>query len=72
MLLRTSRERHGHDPFLPHKMFIIMIGGAIGLAGMAFEVSWLVYVAIGVLAIAVVLSWVQKRRSDAVDDSGGE
>jgi len=62
MMLRTSRDRRGHDPLLPHKMFILMIGGAIGLAGMAFEISWLVYVAIGVLAIAVIISWVQKRR----------
>jgi membrane protein implicated in regulation of membrane protease activity len=61
MFFITSRDRRGHDPLLPHKMFIVMIGGALGLAGMAFEQSWLVWAAIAVLAVVMVISLVQRR-----------
>lgn len=63
MIFRPSREKRGPDPFLPHKMFIMLFGGALGLAGMAFQLGWLVYTAVGVLAIVFVLDIVNKRRS---------
>ena len=78
MFFRASRQRRGHDALLPHKMFLVMIGGALGLAGMAFEQGWLVWAAIGVLAIVMVISLVQRRsagesaesRADSEGDAG--
>jgi membrane protein implicated in regulation of membrane protease activity len=69
MFFRASRDRRGHDPLLPHKMFMVMIGGALGLAGMAFEQRWLVWAAIGVLAVVLVVSLVQRRRADGSAES---
>lgn len=71
MFFRPSRERRGPDPLLPHKMFIVMIGGALGLAGMAFEQSWLVWAGIAVLAVVLFISLVQRRQEGGRADRQG-
>jgi membrane protein implicated in regulation of membrane protease activity len=71
MFFRASRARRGHDALLPHKMFMVMIGGALGLAGMAFEQRWLVWAGIAVLAVVLVISLVQRRQEGGRADRQG-
>jgi hypothetical protein len=54
MIFRPSRTR-GDDRFLDAKVLIFTAGAACGLAGIAFDLGWLIYVAIGVLGIGLLL-----------------
>ena len=53
------------------RVVLLVIGASIGLAGMILELSWLVYVAIGVLAaggiLAILRRW--KIRQSERDES---
>ena len=60
MIFRPSRTR-GDDRFLDAKMLIFTLGAALALAGMAFELGWLVYVAIAVLVVGLLLRFVRNR-----------
>ena len=54
MIFRPSRTRRD-DRFLNEKMLIFSVGAVCAIAGIAFELGWLVYVAIGILAIGMLL-----------------
>ena len=53
------------------RIVLLVVGASIGLAGMMLEISWLVYLAIGVLAvggiIAILRRW--KIRQSERDES---
>ena len=53
------------------RVVLLVIGASIGLAGMMLEISWLVYVAIGVLAVGGILAILRrwKIRQSERDES---
>jgi hypothetical protein len=59
------------DPTQEIRVVLLVIGASIGLAGMMLNVSWLVYVAIGVLAIGGILAIIRrwKIRQSERDES---
>jgi uncharacterized membrane protein YuzA (DUF378 family) len=61
-LFRPSRERTGHDPeTVGQRMTIFVIGAVVAVAGIASGTSWIIYIAVGILAIGVLLRVAQKR-----------
>lgn len=44
------------------------VGLGAGIAGMALELRWLVWVAVGLLLVAFGLRFADKKREDALDD----
>lgn len=69
-LFRPSREKRGPDPYLDWKIGLFMVGGAAGVTGMALEKSWLVGVAIGLLAIGFVLRFLPRPDGDTTEPDG--
>jgi len=63
MIFRPSRTR-GDNRFVDEKMAIFAIGAACAVVGMALELSWLIYVAIGVLVIGFLLRFLPDGRQD--------
>lgn len=60
-LFRPSRSPA--DPAtLGHRMIIFVIGAIVALAGIASGTSWIIYIAVGILAIGVILRLAQRRR----------
>jgi|GEM_PF-3581938 len=66
MILRPSRQCRGEDPHLQTRMLIFVAGAVLALTGIRTERSWLVWIAVAVLATGVLLGWVG-RRGDRVD-----
>jgi len=61
-LFRPTRERTGHDPdTVGHRMTIFVIGAIVALAGIASGTSWIIYIAVGILAVGVILRVAQRR-----------
>lgn len=61
-MFRPSRKRReGEDRFLAWKIGLFAIGAGAGFAGMALSLSWLVWVAVAVLAVAVLLRFLPAR-----------
>jgi membrane protein implicated in regulation of membrane protease activity len=48
------RGRGGPDPHLDLKMLAFVVGAALALAGIAFEVAWLVTAAIVLMAAVMI------------------
>ena len=62
-LFRPTRERTGHDPqTVNHRMTIFVIGAIVALAGIASGTSWIIYIAVGILAVGVILRVAQRHR----------
>lgn len=62
-MFRVSRGRSDGDGFFAIKAVLLAVGAGLGIAGMAYDVSVLVWAAIGVLAVAVILRVVGRRRA---------
>ena len=61
-MFRPSRKkREGEDRFLAWKVRFFVTGAAAACAGMAMSLSWLVWVGVAVLAVAVVLRFLPAR-----------
>ena len=61
-MFRPSRERkEGEDRFLAWKVALFISGAAVAFAGMALSWSWLVWVGIAVLVVALVLRLLATR-----------
>ncbi|MXW18607.1 MAG: hypothetical protein F4139_12515 [Gemmatimonadetes bacterium] len=61
-MFRPSRKRReGEDRFLAWKVQLFLIGAAAAFAGMAMSLSWLVWVGIAVLLVAMVLRFLNVR-----------
>ena len=54
--------RGGPDPHLGIKSIVFVIGAALALGGMVFEVGWLITVAIVLLAVALVGARIARGR----------
>ncbi|MGH7446796.1 MAG: hypothetical protein ACRELT_04510 [Longimicrobiales bacterium] len=61
-IFRPSRQRSDGYETLGHRMTIFVIGAIVGLAGIASGTSWIIYIAVGILAVGVLLRVAQKRR----------
>lgn len=77
MILRPSRGRRGEDPHLQTKMRIFAAGAVIAVTGIATGRSWLVWVAVAILAFGAVLGLVGRSkggsgepRDNTEDDEG--
>ena len=61
-MFRPSRKRReGEDRFLAWKVQLFLIGAAAAFAGMAMSLSWLGWVGIAVLLVAMVLRFLNVR-----------
>ena len=64
-MFRASRgDLTGADRFFAIKAVLFVLGASLGIAGMVTETGWLVWIAIGVLAVAIVVRLVGSRRAD--------
>jgi hypothetical protein len=61
MIFRPDRDRRGVDRDLDVKMLIFVVGAALGIAGMARGIDWLVYAAIVVLGLGALLRLLSRR-----------
>ena len=59
-LFRPSRSPTGTG-MLRHRMTIFVIGAMVALAGIASGTSWIIYIAVGILAVGVVLRLAQRH-----------
>lgn len=73
MLFRPDRRRRAADRTLPHRMALFATGAGLALAGMLWQRSVLVIIAIVVLTIGVALGRLERRthERDAADDPAG-
>lgn len=67
-----SRGRKGPDRYYPAKAAILILGTGLLLAGIRSDTGWLVTVAIGLLAVAVLLRFLPQNPSDDDADSDSE
>ena len=44
-----------------HRMTIFVIGAIVALAGIASGTSWIIYIAVGILAVSLILRVAQRR-----------
>ena len=68
-MILPSRGRKGRDRYYRAKLTIFAAGTLLLLAGIRLGKDWLVNVAIGVLAAAVVLRFLPQKQADDVGDS---
>jgi hypothetical protein len=68
----VRRNRRGPDPHLGLKTTAFTIGAALALAGMVFELGWLITAAIVLLAATLIGARVARARRSNGDDLGGE
>jgi hypothetical protein len=64
VLFRPRRGDTGPDRSLDHRMLLFAIGAALALVGIAFDLGWLVYIAIATLAAGAILGIIRQRRHD--------
>ena len=67
-----SRGRKGPDHYYAAKLAIFVVGVVVMLAGVRLDKGWLVNVAIGVLAVAVLLRFLPQKSTDPDADSDAE
>ncbi|MGD8277711.1 MAG: hypothetical protein PVH00_06780 [Gemmatimonadota bacterium] len=65
--------RGGPDPHLRIKTAVFVVGAGLALAGMVYEMGWLISVAIALLAVALIGARIARaRRDDDVDDDSAD
>jgi hypothetical protein len=66
VLRADRRDRSGPDPTLHLRILLFCLGAGSAVAGIYYDASWLITVAIVILAVGVVLSLMgARRRRDA-------
>lgn len=68
MLIFLDRSRRGPDPWVGWKVGLFCAGAALGLVGMAAAERWLVFAAMGVLAVGVGLRFLPPSDEEAEAD----
>jgi hypothetical protein len=59
---RPSRQRDDDGlRTVNHRMTIFAIGAIVALAGIASGTSWIIYIAVGILAVGLLLRVAQRR-----------
>lgn len=57
----SRRPAEGEIHTVNHRMTIFAIGAVVAVAGMASGTSWIIYIAVGILAVGVILRVAQRR-----------
>lgn len=61
-LFRPSRQRDDDGRHtLNQRMTIFAIGAIVALAGIASGTAWIIYIAVGILAVGLLMRLAQKR-----------
>jgi hypothetical protein len=63
-MFRVSRERSGEDRFFAVKAAMLVIGAAVGIAGMVYQIGWLVWAAIVIVGTGIILRLIAARRRE--------
>lgn len=72
-LFRPSRERRGPDRWLDLKLLLFSLGAAVGLTGMLLGRDWVIFTAIGILALGVLVRFLPGEQDPAgEEDPAGE
>lgn len=67
--MRLDRHRRAEpDPTLYWRVTLLFLGAGLWVSGVIYTVEWLTLTAIGVLAVAVVLRFLGRRRGPPPDD----
>lgn len=61
-MFRPSRDNRGDDRFFELKALILVLGASLGIAGMIYEIEWLIWAAIAVVAVAIILRMMANRK----------
>ena len=70
-MFRPSRKRRDReDRFLLWKVRLFVVGAAVALAGMGLSRSWVVWVGMGALLVALVLRFLPDGDREPEDESG--
>lgn len=62
-MFRATRENRGEDRFFEVKAIILVLGASLGIAGMIYEIGWLIWTAIAVVAAAIILRLIVDRKN---------
>ena len=60
-MLRPTREPRGEDRFFEVKVILLVLGASLGVAGMVYKRSWLIYLAMACVAAGIVLRIIAAR-----------
>jgi hypothetical protein len=64
-MFRVSRSGRSDDHTRDARVALFVAGATAALAGIAFDIGWLVTVAIALLACGMLLGILERRRADA-------
>lgn len=67
MVIRVSRTRRADEP--GPRMLLFTLGAVAALAGILFDIAWLVAGATVILGVGMVLGIVARRRADHVEET---
>jgi hypothetical protein len=67
-LFRVSRGTRGPGPYPNLRIALFCLGAAIAGAGIASHINWLIYVAIGVLFIALAIRFLDRGGTPSSSD----
>ena len=71
-LLFADRSRRGPDPYLDWKVRLFLAGAVVALVGMARESSWIVGVAVALLAAGFLLRFVPAADEERDGEGAGD
>jgi len=60
MIFRARRDG-GSQRFLELRAALLLVGSALGLAGMLYDRAWMVFTGIAVLAVGIVIRLINRR-----------
>jgi hypothetical protein len=63
-MFRPSRAERGDDRFFEIKAVLLVVAASLGIAGMVYERSWLIYAAIAFVAAGIILRIVAARQKE--------
>lgn len=62
-MFRPTRENRGEDRFFEVKAIVLVLGASLGIAGMIYQIDWLIWTAIAVVAAAIILRLIIDRKN---------
>ena len=63
-MLRPSREHRGDDRFFEVKVVLLVLGASLGIAGMVYKRSWLIYLAMACVMAGIILRIIAARSKE--------
>ena len=61
-MFRATRDNRGEDRYFEIKAIVLVLGASLGIAGMVYEIGWLIWAAIVVVAAAIILRLIVDRK----------